>query len=81
MVNSHESSSAHSSLIAYVPQEDSLFSVLKVRESLLYSALLRLPTTKSYREKAERVRIVLTILGLSNVSESRIGGAEHRGKR
>ena len=42
-------------IAGYVMQDDSLLESLTVRESLLYSALLRLPSSMTYEEKEQRV--------------------------
>jgi ABC-type multidrug transport system ATPase subunit len=58
-------------LSGFVTQDDSLFPLLTVKETLLYSALLRLPGGR--KEAASRVRRLLKELGLEHVSDSRIG--------
>ncbi|KAJ3391242.1 hypothetical protein HDU84_006306 [Entophlyctis sp. JEL0112] len=67
-------------MIAYVDQDDLLLPSLTVRETLLFSANLRLPEGMSKKEKAERVDEVISTLGLSHVSNSRIGGFGIPGK-
>lgn len=61
----------------YVTQEEALFPLLTVEETLLYSARLRLrgPT----KTATERVRELLTELGLDHVAGSRIGSESARG--
>ncbi|XP_023728199.1 ABC transporter G family member 10 [Lactuca sativa] len=61
----------------YVTQEDLLFPLLTVEETLLYSARLRLPGGLD-KSKA-RVQDLLVELGLCHVSGERIGGDNHRG--
>ncbi|XP_073006833.1 ABC transporter G family member 10 [Typha latifolia] len=56
----------------YVTQDDALFPLLTVEESLLYSARLRLRCASS-AESSSRVRDLLSELGLSHVAGSRIG--------
>ncbi|KAL6202159.1 hypothetical protein ACLB2K_025869 [Fragaria x ananassa] len=56
----------------YVTQDDALFPLLTVEETLTYSALLRLPGGRS--EAATRVRQLMKELGLEHVAASRIGG-------
>ncbi|KAJ3173030.1 Hydroxyacid-oxoacid transhydrogenase, mitochondrial [Geranomyces variabilis] len=61
-------------LIGYVEQEDLLYENLTVRETLMTSALLRLPSAKySQAQKVERVEEVMRQLGISHVADSRIG--------
>ncbi|KAM7492182.1 hypothetical protein LguiA_035103 [Lonicera macranthoides] len=61
----------------YVTQQEALFPLLTVEETLLYSARLRLrgPTKMA----TERVRELLTELGLDHVAGSRIGSKSARG--
>ncbi|KAL6199086.1 hypothetical protein ACLB2K_028873 [Fragaria x ananassa] len=56
----------------YVTQDDALFPLLTVEETLTYSALLRLPGGRS--EAATRVRQLMKELGLEHVAASRVGG-------
>ena len=41
---------------AYVTQDEVLVGVLSVRETLTYSALLRLPSSMTYKEKVRTNR-------------------------
>jgi ABC-type multidrug transport system ATPase subunit len=52
---------------------------LTVRETLLFSARLRLPESISIDEKRNRVEEVMANLGLTHVADSRIGGDGKRG--
>ncbi|KAJ6795842.1 putative ABC transporter G family member 10 [Iris pallida] len=66
-------------LSGHVTQEDALFPLLTVRESLTFSARLRLPLTPG--EADVRVRTLLADLSLESVADSRIGalsGGERR---
>ncbi|KAF7822646.1 ABC transporter G family member 10 [Senna tora] len=56
----------------YVTQEDTLFPSLTVRETLMYSALLRLPGGR--KVAAARVAELMKELGLDQIADSRIGG-------
>lgn len=56
----------------YVTQEDTLFPSLTVRETLMYSALLRLPGGR--KMAAARVSELMKELGLDQIADSRIGG-------
>lgn len=56
----------------YVTQDDALFPLLTVEESLAYSARLRLNATAG--DAAARVRELIKELGLDHVAGSRIGG-------
>ncbi|KAJ3394467.1 hypothetical protein HDU84_008463 [Entophlyctis sp. JEL0112] len=80
---SYDGVSADSSavrMIAYVDQDDLLLPSLTVRETLLFSANLRLPEAMSKKEKSERVDQVISTLGLTHVANSRIGGFGVPGK-
>ncbi len=63
----------------YVMQDDALFPVLTVRETLLYSARLRLPSSVPMKEKEIRVKALMNELGLSHVANTRIGNETIRG--
>ncbi|TMW62306.1 hypothetical protein Poli38472_009799 [Pythium oligandrum] len=63
-------------IAAYVQQDDALFATLTVRECLLYSAELRLPSTVPEVVKHEMVTRILTELNLIHVEHSRIGGID-----
>lgn len=64
---------------AYVMQDDALFAQLTVRETLLYSARLRLPGSMSLAEKAARVEDILTQLGLARCADTLVGNESRRG--
>ncbi|KAJ2156583.1 hypothetical protein GGF46_005090 [Coemansia sp. RSA 552] len=66
--------------VAYVEQEDMMFPMLTVEETIMFAARLRL-TDRSYTQlqKVERVASVMQQLRLSHVKSSRIGDALHRG--
>lgn len=60
-----------SRISGYVTQDDALFPLLTVEETLVYSALLRLPAGK--RVTKQRVKLLMKDLGLDHISGSRIG--------
>ena len=66
-------------MTGYVDQEDTLMSTLTVRETLMYSAMLRLPKTMSVAAKKRRVDETMTELGIRGIADRRIGGPGHRG--
>ncbi|ORZ31938.1 hypothetical protein BCR44DRAFT_62443 [Catenaria anguillulae PL171] len=66
-------------MCGYVDQEDTLMSTLTVEETILYSALLRLPKDMSYEAKCSRVRDTMVELGILHIAKSRIGDATLRG--
>ncbi|XP_050218950.1 ABC transporter G family member 10 [Mercurialis annua] len=58
-------------LSGYVTQDDALFPLLTVQETLMYSALLRLPGGR--KEADNRVKILMKEFGLDHIADSRIG--------
>ncbi|KAI9502121.1 P-loop containing nucleoside triphosphate hydrolase protein [Coemansia spiralis] len=66
--------------VAYVEQEDVMFPMLTVEETIMFAAKLRL-AEKSYTslQKVERVANVMQQLRLSHIKSSRIGDALSRG--
>lgn len=63
----------------FVDQEDTLMRTLTVYETVLYSALLRLPREMSYAAKNFRVMETLTELGIMGIKDSPIGDSTNRG--
>ncbi|KAE8099481.1 hypothetical protein FH972_017461 [Carpinus fangiana] len=64
---------------AYVMQDDLLFPMLTVEETLMFSAEFRLPRSLSKSRKKDRVRALIDQLDLRNVAETMIGDEGHRG--
>lgn len=52
--------------VGYVEQDDQLMGILSVRENLMFSAQLRLPTTLTFNEKKTRVEDAVRSRFLSN---------------
>ncbi|CAG8724101.1 14882_t:CDS:2, partial [Acaulospora morrowiae] len=65
-------------VVGYVDQEDHLLSTLTVYETILYSALLRLPREMSFEAKRFRVLETMSELGILGIKDSRIGDAGAR---
>ncbi|KAL3619120.1 ABC transporter G member 14 [Castilleja foliolosa] len=63
----------------FVTQDDVLYAHLTVFETLLFTALLRLPQTLTKDEKAHHVDEVVSELGLTRCSNNMIGGPFVRG--
>jgi ABC-type multidrug transport system ATPase subunit len=63
----------------FVDQEDTLMRTLTVYETVLYSALLRLPREMSAAAKKFRVMETLNELGILSIKDSLIGDATTRG--
>ena len=66
-------------IIGFVDQEDHLIPTLTVYETVLNSALLRLPRSMSLRAKETRVVEVLNELRILNIKDSVIGSDFNRG--
>jgi ABC-type multidrug transport system ATPase subunit len=64
---------------AYVMQQDVLLPTLTVRESLQYSAALRLPPPTTEEERKKLVEEVILELGLKECAGTRIGSNTHKG--
>ncbi|KAL5039223.1 hypothetical protein BDV3_002607 [Batrachochytrium dendrobatidis] len=69
----------YKSIIGYVDQEDTLMDTLTVYESILYSALLRLPESMTYDAKIKRVEETMLELDILAIANRRIGSAGKRG--
>ncbi|XP_051133897.1 ABC transporter G family member 9-like [Andrographis paniculata] len=63
----------------FVTQDDILYPHLTVTETLVYTAVLRLPRTMPTPEKAQHAEAVLAQLGLARCRHSVIGGGLLRG--
>ncbi|XP_054795585.1 ABC transporter G family member 20-like [Prosopis cineraria] len=64
---------------AYVMQDDLLFPMLTVEETLMFSAEFRLPRSLSASKKKARVQALIDQLGLQNAAKTVIGDEGHRG--
>jgi ATP-binding cassette, subfamily G (WHITE), member 2 len=60
-------------VVGFVDQEDTLMSTLTVYETVLYSALLRLPRDMSIEAKKFRTLETMQELGILDIRDSRIG--------
>ncbi|KAH9949925.1 hypothetical protein B0H21DRAFT_725268 [Amylocystis lapponica] len=65
-------------VVGFVDQEDTLMSTLTVYETVLYSALLRLPREMSLEAKKFRTLETMNELGILGIKDSRIGDSGHR---
>ncbi|VFQ66541.1 unnamed protein product [Cuscuta campestris] len=65
--------------LAYIRQEDLLFSQLTVKETLSLAAELQLHDISSVEERDEYVNNLLFKLGLSGCADTRVGDAKVRG--
>ncbi|GAA0185310.1 hypothetical protein Leryth_022519 [Lithospermum erythrorhizon] len=64
---------------AYVMQDDLLYPMLTVEETLMFSAEFRLPPSLSKSKKKSRVEALIDQLGLRNAAKTIIGDEGHRG--
>uniref|UniRef100_A0A803N5Y1 ABC transporter domain-containing protein n=1 Tax=Chenopodium quinoa TaxID=63459 RepID=A0A803N5Y1_CHEQI len=64
---------------AYVMQDDLLFPMLTVEETLMFSAEFRLPRSLSKSKKKARVEALIDQLGLRGAANTVIGDEGHRG--
>ncbi|KAJ3014597.1 hypothetical protein HKX48_005071 [Thoreauomyces humboldtii] len=74
-----EELSHYRKLIGFVPQEDIMLRELTVRDILMHSALMRLPTNWSNKRKKDLVLDTLAFLGLENIMNSIVGDEVTRG--
>ena len=74
LVNGREIADADfKKVVGFVDQEDTLMSTLTVYETVLYSALLRLPREMSLEAKKYRTLETMNELGILGIKDARIG--------
>jgi ABC-type multidrug transport system ATPase subunit len=79
-LNNRKVSDSHfKRVVGFVDQEDTLMSSLTVYETVLYSALLRLPKNMSVAAKKYRVLETMEELGILGIKDMRIGNEGERG--
>ena len=66
-------SSKYKKVIGYVPQDDIVLPELTVRENILHSARIRLPSYWDEKDIDNHVELVLQCLKLSHVQNSQVG--------
>ncbi|KAH6663279.1 ATP-binding cassette sub-family G member 2 [Plectosphaerella plurivora] len=71
---------AYRNVIGFVDQEDTMLPTLTVHETILNSALLRLPKFMSRAAKEQKVFEVEKQLGISHIRDSLIGSEEGNGR-
>ncbi|KAK9469899.1 hypothetical protein V1512DRAFT_21213 [Lipomyces arxii] len=80
LVNGYKvSESQFKSIVGFVDQEDALMPTLTVYETILNSALLRLPKTMTRNAKRLRVLETMNELGIMSIKDQVIGWEGHRG--
>ena len=79
LVNGREVRDAEFKAVSgFVDQEDTLMSTLTVYETVLYSALLRLPREMSLAAKKFRTLETMNELGILGIRDMRIGDSSYR---
>ncbi|ROT36345.1 ATP-binding cassette sub-family G member 2 [Sodiomyces alkalinus F11] len=71
---------AYKNVIGFVDQEDTMLPTLTVHETILTSALLRLPRNMGRAAKEQRVHEVERQLGIHHIRDSLIGSEEGKGR-
>ncbi|KAI5808588.1 hypothetical protein DFH27DRAFT_539705 [Peziza echinospora] len=66
----------YKNVIGFVDQEDTMMPTLTVYETILNSALLRLPSDMAYNAKLSRVLEVMGELGIMHIKDQLIGSEE-----
>ncbi|XP_075522090.1 ABC transporter G family member 15-like [Primulina tabacum] len=66
-------------VVAYVTQEDVLLGTLTPRETLTYSAHLRLPASMAKRDIKGTVEAIITEMGLQDCADRQVGNWQLRG--
>ena len=59
-------------LVNLFQQDDVVMGTLTVRENLMFSAALRLPSELGTNEKRARVEMIINDLGLNKVADSKV---------
>ncbi|TNY21418.1 hypothetical protein DMC30DRAFT_350707 [Rhodotorula diobovata] len=75
----HVSATEYRRVVGFVDQEDTLMGTLTVFETVLYSALLRLPRDMSFADKRMRTLETMHELGILGIRDSRVGESGARG--
>ncbi|XP_072174668.1 uncharacterized protein [Diadema setosum] len=65
--------------ISFVLQEDLFLDQLTLRETLMFTAQLRLPDSMSYQEKLQKVENIVDVLDLRRCLDTKIGNSLNRG--
>ena len=60
-------------------QDDTLQGSLTVRENLMFSANLRLPSSLNYQQRVDKVNEVIEVLGLTKSADTSVGDVFRRG--
>ncbi|KAG0330422.1 hypothetical protein BG000_011714 [Podila horticola] len=66
-------------LVGYVAQADDFVETLTVLETLTFAAMMKLPRSMCHQDKIARVYAVMQELKLTNIKDTKVGGAAIRG--
>ncbi|GBB84166.1 hypothetical protein RclHR1_01080022 [Rhizophagus clarus] len=78
-LNGHKPTKSSKRFIAYCTQDDIFFPQLTVKETLSYTARLRLPREMSRRDKLNQVENTMALLNLTKCADTIIGDQRTRG--
>lgn len=78
-LNNKETTSKIRDITGFVPQDDIMMESLTVHDVLMHSALLNLPPKMALSQKENIVDMIISVLGLSHVRNSTIGGIHVHG--
>ncbi|RGB41806.1 P-loop containing nucleoside triphosphate hydrolase protein [Rhizophagus diaphanus] len=78
-LNGHKPTKKSKRFVAYCTQDDIFFPQLTVKETLSYTARLRLPREMSRRDKLKQVDNTMKLLNLSKCADTIIGDHRTRG--
>lgn len=79
LVNGMPMTSAFKRISGYAMQDDALHPYLTTRETLMFSARLRLPGSMKFKDKRERVKALIEMLGLTACADTNVGDQKVRG--
>lgn len=81
LLNGHDLTAKMAKLSAYVEQHEALFALSTVRETLMFTAQLRLPSSMALSQMAERVDATITELNLVSCADTLVGGVAGAGPK
>jgi ATP-binding cassette subfamily G (WHITE) protein 2 len=79
LVNGKPMDSNFRRVSGYVTQDDAMYPTLTARETLMFSARLRLPGAMTIEEKRNRVESLIEMLGLKDCADTYVGDEKVRG--
>jgi ATP-binding cassette, subfamily G (WHITE), member 2 len=79
MIDGRSLPAAYKYIVGYVVQDDIISGTLTVRENLMFSANVRLPSAVLYDERKERVTKIIKDLGLMACADTYLGNEFRRG--